>query len=302
VTALDVDIAVDLNGYTEGARTGVLARRVAPIQVNFLGYPGTSGGALADYIVADRTVIPENECDFFSESVVYLPDTYFPNDSTREIAGATPTRASERLPAQGLVFCSFNNSYKNTPRIFDIWMRLLRSNDNSVLWLREANAVATANLRREAQKRGVSADRLVFAQRVDPAEHLARHRLADLFLDTVPYNAHATAADALWAGLPVVTCAGPTFAGRVAASLLNAVGLPELVTRSLEDYEALALKLAWNPTLLAAAREKLSHNRLRTPLFDTARFTRHFEAALAGMYERHRRGKPPEGFSVEVVE
>jgi predicted O-linked N-acetylglucosamine transferase (SPINDLY family) len=299
---LEVDILVDLNGHTLGARPKVLARRPAPIQVNYLGYPGTIGAPFIDYIIADRTVIPADQRRFYSENVVYLPDTYQANDDKREIAEVVPSLAQAGLPGDGFVFCSFNNSYKINPSIFDVWMRLLREVDGSVLWLAAENASAMANLRREAQARGVSSDRLIFALRTQHyADHLARLRLADLFLDTLPYNAHTSASDALWAGLPVVTCLGATFAGRVAGSLLRAIGLPELVAHSLEEYEALALKLARDADLLATVNAKLAANRRRAPLFDTARFARHIEAAYKIMWERHRRGEPPDAFAVEPI-
>src|ERR1700730_79012 len=218
IRELEIDIAVDLSGFTTGCRPGVFARRPAPIQVNYLGYPGTIGAPYIDYIIADRVVIPAADQQFYSEKVVYLPDSYQPNDDGRACPVSGPTRPDEGLPERDFVFCAFNNTYKITPMIFDIWMRLLRRIDRSVLWLRQVNEVATHHLRREAEKRGVLADRLIFAKRTAYEDHLARHRLADLFLDTLPYNAHTTASDALWMGLPVLTCAGITFAGRVAAS------------------------------------------------------------------------------------
>jgi predicted O-linked N-acetylglucosamine transferase (SPINDLY family) len=224
-----------------------------------------------------------------------------PTDSRRPISQRVPVRAEHGLPENGFVFCGFNAPYKLTPEMFAIWIRLLKAVDGSVLWLSGLNDVAKANLRREAERAGVSPDRLVFAARVeDAADHLARHRLADLFLDTLPYNAHATAVDALWAGLPVLTCIGSTFAGRVAASLLTATGVPELITQSLADYEALALQLAREPALLAAIKAKLASNRDSCPLFDAASYTRHIEAAYSEMWQRHRRGEPPASYAVEA--
>ena len=299
---MEVDIAVDLAGYTKDSRTGILAFRPAPIQVNYLGYPGTMGAAYVDYILADRIVIPEGQRHFYSESVAYLPDTYQPNDSKRRIGAQTPTRHEAGLPEAGFVFCSFNNNFKITPPVFDTWMRLLRQVAGSVLWLLEDNEAATRNLRREAEARGVAPDRLVFAPRRPTEDHLARHRLADLLLDTLPYNAHTTASDALWAGLPVVTCLGSSFAGRVAGSLLNAVGLPELVTATLADYEALALELARDTDKLAAIRAKLARNRSVFPLFDAARFRRHIESAFVTMWERSQRGEPPAAFAVAPID
>jgi protein O-GlcNAc transferase len=295
----EVDIAIDLNGYTQGGRSSILARRPAPIQVNYLGYPGTMGADFIDYIIGDRVIIPEDQRAFYSEKVVWLPHSYQANDLPRQAPERAPTRGECALPENAFVFACFNHTYKITPDIFDIWMRLLMATDGSVLWLLADNPAATANLSREAEKRGVSSGRLIFAPRVAFEDHLARQRQADLFLDTLPYNAHTTASDALWAGLPVLTCRGTTFAGRVAASLLQAVGLDELVTASLEDYEALALKLAKDPALLASLKHKLAGNRDRYPLFDTARFTRHIEAAYTMMWERHQKGLAPDHFTVE---
>jgi predicted O-linked N-acetylglucosamine transferase (SPINDLY family) len=275
----EIDVLVDLTGLTLYNRSGVLARRAAPIQVNFLGYPGTLGVDWIDYVIADPTIIPADRFRFYSEQVVWLPDTYQPNtyradDNKRSNPERLPTRAECNLPETAFVFCCFNNIYKITPAIFDPWMRLLKAIPDSVLWLSQPNSTAEANLGKEAEVRGVSRERIIFAPRLpEISDHLSRQRQADLFLDTLPYNAHTTASDALWAGLPVVTCLGETFAGRVAASLLKAVGLPELITTSLEDYEALALKLAREPLLLASIKAKLARNRDTCPLFDTARFT-----------------------------
>ncbi|VFU09485.1 tetratricopeptide repeat protein [Methylocella tundrae] len=297
-----IDILIDMKGYTSGARTGIPARRPAPVQASFIGFPGTMGADFIDYIIADPFVLPMDQQSAFVEKIVQLPHCYQPNDTRRLIADVTPTRAQCGLPERGFVFCSFNNSYKLTPAFFDIWMRLLRAAPGSVLWLLEANALVKENLRRQASQRGVDPDRLVFAPRIPSPEHLARHRLADLFLDTLPYNAHTTASDALWAGLPVLTCAGDTFAGRVAGSLLHAVGLPELITASLDDYEALAGKLSCgDPRLLQGLRHKLLGARLASPLFDSARYARHFEAALTQMWENHRDGGAPRAFAVTDV-
>jgi predicted O-linked N-acetylglucosamine transferase (SPINDLY family) len=302
VRDLEVDIAVDLSGITEGARPGVFARRLAPVQVNYLGCAATMGEAHWDYILADRFVIPEDSRRAYAEQVVELPDSFMVNDDRRQISELVPSRAQAGLPEHGFVFCCFNNAYKITPEVFDVWMRLLRQIEGSVLWLSSAHAAGAANLRREAEKRGVAGDRLVFAPKVARNEdHLARIRLADLFVDTLYYNAHVTAADALWAGVPVLTCSGATFASRVAGSLLQAVGLPELITGSLADYEALALRLAREPERLAALRQKLARHRTTLPLFDTARFARHVEAAYLAMWERSRRGEPPCGFAVAPV-
>lgn len=299
---LEVDIAVDLKGLTKGARPGIFALRPAPIQVNYLGYPGTMGVDYIDYLLADRVIIPEADQQWYAENVVYLPDTYQCNDARRVITAKTPSRADVGLPERGFVFCSFNGSYKITPQMFDVWMRLLRKTEGSVLWLRESNDASVRNLRREAEKRGVAGERLVFAPQWSLADHLARHRLADLFIDTLPCGAHTGASDALWAGLPVLTCLGDGFAGRVAASLLNAIGLPDMVMRSLEDYEARALELAHDRAALAKIRDRLARNRDTHPLFDTVRFTRNLETAYERMVERHRSGEPPRTFTIEPAE
>ncbi len=293
-----VDILIDLKGYTRNGRPAILTHRPAPIQVNYLGYPGTMGAHFIDYIIVDPFVVPPDQQPFFSERLVHLPDCYQCNDDTREIAEHTPSRAECDLPEQGFVFCCFNNSYKITPAIFDIWMRLLRAVPHSVLWLLDANPWAKANLAREAAARGIVPERLIFAPRLPLPEHLARHRLADLFLDTLPCNAHTTASDALWAGLPLLTCTGNTFAGRVAGSLLRAIGFGELVTTSLEDYEALALRLAHDGSMLGRLRSRLAQNRRTSPLFDTERYAHNLETAYWRMWERWRTGHPPAAFSV----
>jgi predicted O-linked N-acetylglucosamine transferase (SPINDLY family) len=295
---MEVDIAIDLKGLTREARPGILAFRAVPVQAQYLGYPATMGGPYVDYVLADRIVIAEEHRRFFSEAVVYLPDSYQCNDAKRPIAARTPGRGEVGLPETGFVFCCFNNSYKILPEMFDIWMRLLLSVEGSVLWLLEDNATAVENFRRSAETRGVDAQRLIFASRVGAAEHLARQRLANLFLDTLPYGAHTTASDALWAGLPVLTCLGSTFAGRVGASLLEALSMPELITRSLEEYENLALKLARDPVELRAIGTKLAANRGGAALFDTLRFARHLETALLTMHERQQRGEAPVSFQV----
>ena len=296
-----IDILVNLNGYFGRERQGVFSYKPCPIQVNYLGFPGTLGTDYIDYIIADPRVIPSNHEAYYTEKVVYLPDTYQVNDSKRPIAERTPTRAEFKLPETNFVFCCFNNNYKITPDIFDIWMRLLNKVAGSVLWLLEDNATASHNLRREAGQRGVASERLVFAARISLDRHLARHSLADLFLDTLPSNAHTTASDALWAGLPVLTCMGDAFAGRVAGSLLNAIGLPELITHSLENYEALALKLATTPAMLSEIRVRLARNRATYPLFNTTRFRRHIESAYITMWERYQNGEAPVSFAVQPI-
>jgi protein O-GlcNAc transferase len=298
---MEVDVAIDLKGYTTDARPDILSYRPAPVQVSYLGFPGTMAAPFIDYIVADRWVLPEQDQPYYTEQVVYLPDSYQVNDAARAIAASIPTRAEAGLPQDAFVFCCFNNSYKILPPLFEVWMNLLRAIPESALWLLEDSRDAKRRLQHAAQAAGVDPARLIFAARVAPAEHLARHRLADLFLDTLPYNAHTTASDALWAGLPVLTCTGHTFAGRVAGCLLRAVGLAELVTHSLLDYETLALKLARAPALLAEVRGRLERTRSKAPLFDLERFRRHLEAAYLTMWETAQRGEPPRGFAVEPL-
>jgi predicted O-linked N-acetylglucosamine transferase (SPINDLY family) len=294
----EVDIAIDLKGFTDKARPAILSAHPAPLQVNYLGFPATMGASYIDYIIADRTVIPPGHHAHYSEKVVYLPDTYQPNDRMRTASANTPTRESAGLPPAGFVFACFNNAFKIGPQVFDTWMWLLGNVEGSVLWLLEDDAATRDNPRREAEGRGIAAERIIFAPRVTVEEHLARHVLADLFLDTLPYNAHTTASDALWMGLPLLTCTGNTFASRVAASLLFAMGLPELVTSSLSEYGELARDLAHDPERLAGIKAKLARNRDTSPLFDVARFTRHLESAYATMWERHSRGEPPAAFTV----
>jgi protein O-GlcNAc transferase len=295
------DIAVDLAGYTQDSRPGIFAHRPAPIQVNYLGFPGTMGADFIDYIIADAMVVPVEHQPFYTEKIVYLPDCFQANDTKRKIAEHTPTRQEMGLPEHAFVFCCFNNSWKIAPEIFNIWMRLLHQVEGSVLWLLGTNARAEQNLRTEAQRRGIDPSRLVFARPLPLAEHLARQRLAGLFLDTVPYNAGATAAAALWSGLPVLTVIGEAFVGRMAASLLQAVGIPELITANLEDYQTLALKLARDPAWLADTKAKLPGHRNTCPLFDTVRFARHIESAYRTMWEIWQRGEAPKSFSVEPI-
>ncbi|KAA0571481.1 tetratricopeptide repeat protein [Azospirillum sp. B21] len=298
IAADGIDILVDLTGFTTFSRTAILAARPAPVQVNWLGYPGTLGAEYVDYIVADPTVIAPGEEGVFTERVVRLPDCYQPNDRRRVIAEATPTRAECGLPTDGFVFCCFNSAYKLTPALFDGWARILAAVPGSVLWLYAGNPQVTANLRREGEARGVEPHRLVFAKPLPHAEHLARHRQADLFLDTLPYNAHTTASDALWAGLPVLTRRGTTFAGRVAASLLRAAGLPELIVDGQEAYETAAVALASSPDRLRDLRQRLVRNRPVCALFDTPRFTRHLEAAFQKMWDIHRAGGAPRPITI----
>lgn len=293
-----IDIAIDLQGFTQDARTKIFAYRPAPIQVNYLGYPGTSGTDFMDYIIADKIVIPIEHEAFYSEKIARLPESYWVHSDIR-IADYIPTRREMGLPENGFVFCCFNNSWKITPDVFDVWMRLMRQVDGSTLWLLSAGEAAERNLRQEAQRRGVDPVRLVFAGLCPHDEHLARYRLADLFLDTLPYNAHTTASDALWVGLPLLTCSGNSFAGRVASSLLRAVGLHEMITSTLNEYESVALNLATHPERLVQVKAKLARNRDVYPLFNTAEFTKHIEAAYVTMWERWQRGQSPLGFDVD---
>lgn len=299
VRALGVDIVVDLNGHTQGARLGILAHRPAPVQVQYLGYLGTMGADFIDYVIADAIVLPHDQQAFYTEKIVHLPDCFQICDSVRRRSSHVPGRSELGLPEAGFVFCCFNNAYKITPAVFDRWMQLLKSVNGSVFWLYGANAAAIVNLRSEAQSRGVDSARLVFAPALPLAEYRARLRQADLFLDTLPYNAGATANDALGAGLPLVTCAGHGFAGRMGASLLDAVGLPDLITTDLDAYERLAFKLATDRSLLESTRHRLAENRQTCPLFNGARTVRHIEAAYTTMREIHRRGDSPRSFRVE---
>jgi protein O-GlcNAc transferase len=296
----EIDVLIDLNGATRDARTQIFARRPAPVQVNYLGYPGTMGANYIDYIVADPVLIPASQQSSYSEKVAYLPHSYLPHDDTsRPVSERSFERGEFGLPADGFVFCCFNNAYKLNPELFRSRMKLLKAVEGSVLWLSEHNATAVNNLRKEAAAAGVEPDRLVFAKRLaSSADHLARHRLADLFLDTLPYNAHTTASDALWAGLPVLTQIGGTFAGRVAASLLNAVGLPELIVETGEQFESMAVELATTPERLSAIKHKLAQNRATKPLFNTKLYTRHLEGAYAAMYSRRQNGLLPDHIHV----
>jgi len=297
--SLEIDIAVDLNGFTENSRPEIFAQRGAPLQVSFLGFAATMGAPYIDYIVADEIVIPRAQAELYAEKIAWLPHSFLPSDASRAIAERGPTRAECNLPETAFVFACFNQPCKLNPDIFRIWMRLLTAVGGSVLWLSGLNPEAQANLRREAQACGVSPQRLIFAAHVpEMADHLARHRHADLFLDTLPYNAHTSASDALWAGLPVLTRIGETFAGRVAASLLTAVGLPEMITTTPEAYEALAFELATDRDKLAALRRKLDANRRVMPLFDTGRYTRAIEAAFSAMHARQQAGSPPDHIAI----
>ncbi len=283
-----IDIAIDRKGYTAKSRTELFAKRLAPIQVNYLAYPGTMGTDFIDYIIADPWVAPEGQEAAFSEEIIRLPHCYQPNDERRPIEDDGSARSDHGLPEDAFVFCCFNQNYKVEPRLFDIWMRVMAQVENSVLWLLDWNRWGTENLRKHAAARGVDPSRIVFAQRLPHAQHLGRLKHADLFVDTFNYNAHTTASDALWAGVPVATKAGRQFSARVGASLVSAVGLPELITETEEEYEALILNLATDPARLSAIRKKLAANRTTEPLFDTKRYARDFEDALARVFEERQ--------------
>ena len=287
-----VEVLIDLNGYTTHAKSEIFALRPAPVQISWLGYLGTLGAEWYDYVLTDRFVCPPAQQPFFTERFLYLPDCYCPSDTRRPVAAVGPDRMACGLPEQGFVFCCFNSTYKILPAVFDIWMRLLGQVPGSVLWLAPGNATASTNLRREAGERGIDLGRLIFAPRVGLPEHLARHVHADLFLDTMPYNAGATANDALFMGVPVLTCAGETMASRVAGSQLTAIGLPELVTTRLGDYETLALTLARRPALLRQYKDRLRVNRDTHPLFDMVRFTRSLDDRLYAAWENRSRPTP----------
>ncbi|MEL6768459.1 MAG: tetratricopeptide repeat protein [Pseudomonadota bacterium] len=295
-----IDIAIDLKGHTHNSRPGILAYRPAPIQIQYLGFPGTLGCDFIDYAIVDHIVVPTGQERFYTEALVRLPDCYQINDALRPLSEEAPTRAACGLPEDAFVFCCFNNNYKITPEIFDIWMELLASVPGSILWLLGDNDLVESNLRREAELRGVASHRLIFAPRAPQAEHLARQRCADLFLDTLPYNAHTTASDALWVGLPVLTCCGHAFAGRVAASILVTHGLDELVTTSLPAYAATARALAQDRGRLQALRQRIDNMRSLSPIFDIDRFQAHLEDAYLEMWRRWELGEPATSFSVRA--
>ncbi|MBO6801881.1 MAG: hypothetical protein JJ893_01285, partial [Thalassospira sp.] len=290
----NIDIAIDLKGHTRMGRIGIFARRIAPVQINYLGNPGSIGADFIEYMIIDKVTVPETHKKYLSEKPIYLPNCYQPNDDQRRIPTTNTTRKDFGLPETGFVFCSFNNTYKITPREFDIWMRLLSKVEGSVLWLFKGNDYAAENLRKEAQKRGIDPDRLVFADKMPEPEHLARHKHADLLLDTFNVNAHTTASDALWAGLPLVTLPGEQFAARVAASILTAANLPELIAKDEADYEAIALDLALHPEKTAALKQKLQEQIKTCPLFDTVTYTRDIEAAFEAAYDRYLQGLAPD--------
>jgi predicted O-linked N-acetylglucosamine transferase (SPINDLY family) len=293
-----IDIAVDLMGFTRKARLEIFARRAAPVQINYLGYPGTMGADFIDYMIADKVIVPDAERAHYREKMITLPGSHMATDDKRQTASRAMARADFGLPENGFVFCCFNNSFKISADDYDVWMRLLKNVEGSVLWLVDSNIWASANLCHEAEKRGVDPKRLIAAKRVPMAEHMARHALADLFLDTAHYTGHATAADALWAGLPLVTRPGRGYHTRVSAGLLTALGMPELIASSAEEYERIALELATDPGKLAAVKAKLAERRQTSPLFDSAAFARHIEDGYRKAYARFFDGQPPEDIAV----
>jgi protein O-GlcNAc transferase len=295
---LEIDIAVDLGGFTLDCRTGIFAYRAAPIQISYIGYLGTMGAKYMDYLLAEQTIIPEDSRQFYSEKIIYLP-SYQVNDSNRKIADKVFTREELGLAKKSFVFACFNNSYKILPAVFDSWMRILKAVENSVLFLYAENEWTQSNLINEAQKRGIESERIVFGKYLPADENLARYKACDLFLDTTPYNAGTTASDALWVGLPVLTLMGKSFASRVAASLLNAIDLPELITSTLDSYESKAIELAHNPQKLEAIKRKLSQNRGSARLFDTPKFTKNIELAYTKMYERYQADLAPDHIIIE---
>ena len=296
---MEIDIAIDLKGYTQDCRPGIFAKTAAPIQVSYLGYPGTMAVDYMDYLIADQMLIPKESQQHYSEKIVYMPNSYQVNVSQRSLSEISLSREDLGLPELGFVFCCFNNTYKIAPSTFAIWMQILKVVDKSVLWLLVSNDETAKNLIKETEKSGVNKNRLVFAKYVPVEEHLNRIKHADLFVDNLPYNAHTTSSDALRMGLPVLTCLGKSFSSRVAASLLNAVNLPELITSSQKDYEALAIELATNPKKLKAIKDKLAKNLPSAPLFDTPLFTKHLESAYKTMYDRHHKGLEPDHIYVE---
>lgn len=296
---LGIHIAIDLKGLTQDSRLGIFSYRAAPIQVSYLGYPGSLGAEYIDYLIADKILIPEPSQVNYVEKIVYLPNSYQVNDRKKVIADIQFTKNELGLPSEGFVFCCFNSNYKITPEVFNSWVKILKAVEASVLWLFEDNPCASANLRKEAQARELDPSRLIFAARMQLSEHLARHKLADLFLDTNPCNAHTTASDALWTGLPVLTWMGESFASRVAGSLLNALDLPELIATGQEDYEHLAIDLATNTQKLKAIKDKLKSNRLSERLFDTPHFSKHLEAAYTKIFEKYQADSIPDHIYIE---
>ena len=296
---LKIDIAVDLKGFTQFSRFGIFVERCAPIQVNYLGHPGTLGADCIDYIIADKILIPQKNQKDYSEKIIYLPHCYQVNDSNKKISDKVFTRKELELPKDGFIFCCFNKNYKITPNVFDCWMKILKKVKGSVLWLFEDNPITIKNLQQEANKRNVGSDRLIFAKPMALDKHLARHKVADLFVDTFPYTAHTTCSDALWAGLPVLTCTGESFASRVSASLLNAIGLSELAAHTHKEYEDMAIELANNPIRLKEIKNELEKNKLEKPLFNTKLFTKHIESAYTEMHKKYIKNEKPDHIKIQ---
>jgi predicted O-linked N-acetylglucosamine transferase (SPINDLY family) len=296
--SLEIDIAVDLGGYTQDCRTEIFAMSAAPIQISYIGYPGTMGANYYDYLVADETLIPEKNQKYYTEKIAYLP-SYQVNDSKQSLPEAVFSRQDLGLPETGFVFCCFSNTFKITPATFDGWGRILKQVDNSVLLIYADNETTKTNLTKEIVLRGIKPSRLIFAERLPKLEYLARYRLADLFLDILPYNSGTTASDALRMGLPVLTCMGSSFVSREAASVINAVNLPELITSTQEQYESVAIELATDPEKLKIIKDKLADNLATAPLYDTPLFTRYLESAYLTMYDRYQQGLDPEHIYVE---
>ena len=295
---LKIDIAVDLMGFTKNHRFGIFVERCAPIQASYLGYSGTTGSDYIDYIIADKVLIPEESQKFYTEKIIYLPDSFMVSDTTKKISNKVYTRQELGLPKSGFVFCCFSQNYKITPDVFDTWMRILKKVENSVLWLAENNKTGVKNIKNEAELRGIDPNRIIFAQHMLLAEHLARHRLADLFIDTFPYTAHTTCNDALWSNVPVLTRIGESFASRGAASLLSAISLSELITNTEKEYEDLAIKIATNKNYFTEIKNKLSKNRTSKPLFNTKLFTQNIESAYFKIYEKYISNKNPDNIEI----
>ena len=294
----NIDISIDLNGYTSKSRSEIFQYRMSPIQINYLGYPSTMGANFMDYIIADPVTIPDENRDFYSEKIIYMPHTYQANDDKRKIAKTNSKRVDFNLPDKGFVFCCFNQIYKISPKEFNIWMRLLRNVNNSVLWLIKSNKWVEQNFSKEAKRQGIDPSRIIFAEKLSHSEHLARHKHADLFIDTFNYNAHTTASDALWGGLPIVTKQGKQFTARVTSSLLTACGLPELITKNEKEYEELIYELATNPKKLKTISLKLSENKKNKPLFNTKQYTNNFENGLQKAYDLYFNGEHPKNIFV----
>ena len=295
---LNIDIACDVMGFTKGNKFQIFAEKCAPIQVSYLAFPGTTGANFIDYIIADKTVISQELKKYYSEKIIFLPDTYQVNDSAKKISDKVFTREEMGLPNDSFVFCCFNKNYKILPRVFDIWMNLLKKVKGSVLWLLVENSKARENLKKEATKRNIDENRIIFAKIMPLNDHLARHRCADLFIDTFPYTAHTTCSDALWAGLPVVTRIGRSFASRVSASLLNAIDLPELITHSEEEFENLALDFANNKNKLNQVKVKLEKNKISNSLFNTKLYTKNIESSYKIIYDRYLKDLPVEDVEI----